>query len=46
MKAIYTAIAKHLSEECPFLRLIDIDRGQLNALYAESSRPMLSLIHI
>ena len=42
MKAIYTAIAKHLSEECPFLRLIDIDRGQLNTLYAESSRPMVT----
>ena len=42
MKAIYTAIAKHLSEECPFLRLIDIDRGQLNTLYAESSRPMVA----
>ena len=42
MKAIYTAIAKHLSEECPFLRLIDIDRGQLNTLYGESSRPMVA----
>lgn len=42
MKAIYIAIAKHLSEECPFLRLIDIDRGQLNTLYGESSRPMVA----
>lgn len=39
MKEIYTALAKHLSEKCAFLRTIDIDRGQLNTLYSESSRP-------
>lgn len=42
MKSIYLSIAHHLQEECPFLRTIDIDRGQLNTLCSESSRPMVA----
>ncbi len=39
MKSLYLSLSQHLSETCPFLRTIDIDRGQLSTPYGESSRP-------
>lgn len=39
MKFIYLSLSQHLAESCPFLRTIDIDRGQLNTILGESSRP-------
>lgn len=39
MKTIYTDIIKRLQEQCPFLRTIDLDTGQLEVGYGESKRP-------
>lgn len=39
MKALYLALIGHLGKTCPFLRTIDLDRGQLSAPYGESTRP-------
>ena len=42
MKQHYLSIAARLREVCPFLRTIDIDRGQLDIVWAESSRPAVA----
>lgn len=42
MKTIYTDLITRLQAQCPFLRTIDLDMGQLEIPYGESKRPPLA----
>lgn len=42
MKTLYLEVAKQLSEKCPFLRMIDLDLGQMETPFGATSRPMVA----